>query len=530
VTSRSRFPLTVLSSRITTIWSTRGSAMNPQDLRLILLLALALAVVVLLALVVLGARRSRVLAAEVVQRDAHASAERDRIANELANTQRELARVHARGQQLDSDLGRYRSLRDAESELRRVQSVVAATEREAAELVATVEAARRTAHAEIETLQTQIADLRRELGWFEQERYFESFGLYAPRYDFATSADYKGKLGHIRERQRDMVKQERAALCATTWTVAGSEKKGRKMVADYLKLMLRAFNGECDAAVAKVTAQNVEALADRIRKTHELLNKLGTVNECSIVPAYLALKLEELFLFHEYRVKKEAEREEQRAIQEQIRDEKRALDELERARKKVEDEERRYEDALAKARADVEQATGAKHARLLEQIATLETQLADAKERERTISQAELTRAGHVYVISNIGSFGEHVYKIGMTRRLDPQDRVTELGDASVPFPFDVHAIISTTDAPKLENELHRIFTARRVNTVNLRKEFFAVSLEEIEAAVHRLHGHFEFTKLAEATEYRASQAARTRPTSAPLHSQRELVVTSMPA
>ena len=129
------------------------------------------------------------------------------------------------------------------------------------------------------------------------------------------------------------------------------------------------------------------------------------------------------------------------------------------------------------------------------------------EENERAISQAQLTRTGHVYVISNIGSFGEDVYKVGMTRRLVPQDRIDELGDASVPFEFDVHAIIRTQDAPKLESELHRTFANRRVNRINERKEFFRVSLEEIAEAVRKHHGDFELTRIAEAAEYRKSLA-----------------------
>jgi hypothetical protein len=145
---------------------------------------------------------------------------------------------------------------------------------------------------------------------------------------------------------------------------------------------------------------------------------------------------------------------------------------------------------------------------LLAQIEALEQQLTQAQQlKQRAISQAQLTRSGHVYVISNIGSFGEDVYKIGMTRRLDPLDRVKELGDASVPFQFDVHAVIYCDDAPKLENTLHRLFHHRRVNRINERKEFFRVSLTEIAQAVLANHGEIEFLHEAEAEEYRKTQA-----------------------
>ena len=124
------------------------------------------------------------------------------------------------------------------------------------------------------------------------------------------------------------------------------------------------------------------------------------------------------------------------------------------------------------------------------------------------MSRAELTRSGHVYVVSNIGSFGENVYKIGLTRRLEPEDRIRELGDASVPFPFDIHAMVFSEDAPGLEQTLHREFDDRRVNLVNTRKEFFAVSLPEIESAAQE-HGTVEFTLAADAEQYRKTLALR---------------------
>lgn len=190
-----------------------------------------------------------------------------------------------------------------------------------------------------------------------------------------------------------------------------------------------------------------------------------------------------------------------------MRDEEVARRELERAKLDAEREERRTEDALAKAREEVLRSTGAEQERLLARMRELEQKLAEVQERERAISQAQLTKAGHVNVISNIGSFGDEIFKIGMTRPLVPQDRIDELGDASVPFEFDVHAIISTTDAPSLENALHKMFHRRRVNRINQRKEFFRVSLEEIEATVRAHHGEFELTRLAEAAEYRKTLA-----------------------
>jgi hypothetical protein len=222
--------------------------------------------------------------------------------------------------------------------------------------------------------------------------------------------------------------------------------------------------------------------------------------------------LNELRLTHEYEQKRYEEREEQRAIREQMREEERALREAERAQQEAASEEARYERALEKARADVEKATGEKLARANEKLFELEQKLAEAHEKmQRAKSLAELTRSGYVYVISNLGTLGDGTFKIGMTRRLDPMDRVQELGDASVPFPFDVHAMIHSDDAPALENAFHREFAERRVNLVNLRKEYFHVTLEEIEAFARKQNVAVQFTKIAEAREYRETLAMRRR-------------------
>jgi DNA repair exonuclease SbcCD ATPase subunit len=223
------------------------------------------------------------------------------------------------------------------------------------------------------------------------------------------------------------------------------------------------------------------------------------------------LKLKELHLTHEYAEKKQQEAEEQRAIREQMREEEKAQRELERAQLEAEREAERYQSALQKAQRDAEKAQGEKLNKLNAEIERLSQLVTDANARkERAISQAQLTKSGYVYIISNVGSFGEEVYKIGMTRRLDPMDRVHELGDASVPFAFDVHAMVYSEDAPGLENLLHRSFDQRRVNLVNTKKEFFRVALDEIREVVTKHHaGEVKYTLVAEALEFRKSQGMR---------------------
>src|SRR5688500_14487842 len=264
--------------------------------------------------------------------------------------------------------------------------------------------------------------------------------------------------------------------------------------------MLRAFNGEADASIAKVSYKNMAVMENRIRKAFEAINGLAEVQQCRLSEAYLNLRLQELVLVHEHQEKLYDERQEQRRIPERMRDEEIALRQIEKARQEAEEDERKYSEALEQARNDVDHAHGQKQARLAAKVAELERRLEEAHaNKERAVSRAELTRSGHVYVISNIGSFGEHVYKIGMTRRLDPLERIQELGDASVPFEFDVHGVIYCDDAPSLEAALHREFQDRRVNRVNHRKEFFSVSIDELVEVVQRHNCTVELTLAAEA-------------------------------
>lgn len=363
--------------------------------------------------------------------------------------------------------------------------------------------------AELEALQAKVEALRQEFRLLDEESNLQSFGFYKPRYAFSDSGRYQAKLEEIRGRQKMMLKDKKAAYCAIEWTVNGSKSEGKKQIGQTLRLMLRAFNGECDATIAKVKYNNIKVMESRILKAYEAINGLAQVQQCKITPEYLNLKLEELYLVFEYEEKVQEETLEQRRIREQMREEEIALRELEKARQEAERDEQRFAEAIRKAREDAERASGAKQQKLLAQIAELERKLAEAHaNKERAISRAQMTRSGHVYVISNIGSFGEHVYKIGMTRRLDPMDRVRELGDASVPFEFDVHAIIYSEDAPALENQLHRALHHRRVNRINERKEFFRVELHEIIEIVRRHHSaEVEFVHRAEAAEFRKTLA-----------------------
>ena len=350
--------------------------------------------------------------------------------------------------------------------------------------------------------------LRKEVSLYESKLDLIEFGVYDPIYDFEKSEDYRTEQKRIIGLQKEMIIDETAATCSTNWTVDGSEAKGKASTKRNIKLVLRAFNGESNSLIAKVKWNNVNQMKERIKKSFEAINKLGKSSTISISNNYLKLKVKELTLEHEFQLKKQNEREELRAIKEEIREEERAKREFEKVQRDAEKDEKNYQTALEKARKEIEKLTGEKQGKLQEKIEKLELELKEAQERkERAISMAQQTKRGHVYIISNIGSFGENIYKIGMTRRLEPNDRVKELGDASVPFKFDIHAMIYSEEAPTLEKELHRKFEEKKVNMLNYRKEFFNVTLDEIEEKISETGIKAEFKKFPEAIEYRETLA-----------------------
>lgn len=362
----------------------------------------------------------------------------------------------------------------------------------------------------------QVFDrLKEEAAIYDEQIQMAEMGFYKPRFDFDTSERYKEKISDIKQDQKDMMSFEKAIYCTKDWVLEGSVSKGKAMTKRNIRLTARAFNNECDSAISGVRWNNVVRMEQRITKAFEAINKLNESNAVVIEQAYLNLKLKELWLTHEYAEKKQQEKEEQQEIRRQMREEAKLEQELEKARK----EEDKYNKLLEKAKKDAEKANGAKLDSLNEKIAQLNQELTEAHEKsERAKSMAEQTKRGHVYVISNIGSFGENVYKIGMTRRLEPLDRVKELGDASVPFIFDVHAMIHSEDAPSLEKALHKKFDQSRLNLVNNRKEFFNITLDEIENEVHKISPEAEFIETAEARDYRETQSIRAQRDKQPIN------------
>ena len=253
------------------------------------------------------------------------------------------------------------------------------------------------------------------------------------------------------------------------------------------KLLLRAFNSECDGIVDKVKYNNFEASLKQISSSRDSISKLGKMMGIEITPNYYQSKVEELTLALEYQQKKQEEKEAQKEARARMREEAKLQREIEEARRKAEKEQNHYQNALQRLQKQLATASDVDKQAIEEKIQEVESQLTQIDAALKDIDYREANqKAGYVYVISNVGSFGKDVYKIGMTRRLDPTERVDELGDASVPFNFDIHAMIFSENAPALEAALHRAFEDRKVNMVNPRREFFRVTLDEIKEVVRK--------------------------------------------
>lgn len=384
--------------------------------------------------------------------------------------------------------------------------------RDAAEkAIRTAEAAEAEAsarRAEVAEAEAALRELRARIVETDERLLLQEFGLYEPKYHLAKASYYKERLDTLRNQMMAMVKGGSACRSAKTWQVNGSTTEGARMIRDYTKLIVRAFNTECDGTVERLKFYNMDASRARIQKSYELLNRLGARMEIQIDPAFLALRLEELDLAFEFQMKKQEEKEEQRKLREQAREEAKLQREIDSAREALAKEERHFRRALAAMEDRLSRTTVEADRSLLEaEIIVIRDRIEEVDAKRKDVDyRAQSAQAGYVYVISNIGAFGEGVFKIGVTRRLEPMDRIDELGDASVPFDFDVHTLVFSDDAYGLEAALHRHFADRRLNMVNGRKEFFRATIEEIEEVLRENFAKsVEVARVAEAAEYRQS-------------------------
>lgn len=349
---------------------------------------------------------------------------------------------------------------------------------------------------EADRLQAVIDALKNSVKGYGNDYVKPTYGLLDELAELYSFEDAGQELKRARERTKLLVSSGRAAAC--DYVEAYRSQTAINFVVD-------AFNGKVDSILARGKTDNYGKLEAEIKDAFALVNQNGVAfRNARITDEYLAARIEELHWATAVHVIREAEKEEQRQIREQIREEEKARREFERAIKDAAKEEAAIQKAMEKMRTQLEKASEEQKAEFELKLAELQDKLAEAESKnQRALSMAQQTKTGHVYVISNIGSFGENVYKVGMTRRLEPLDRVKELGDASVPFPFDVHAMIWSEDAPALERDLHRYFLKAQMNKVNPRKEFFKLSIDDIKTHVDGLGHKSHWTLAAAATQYR---------------------------
>jgi hypothetical protein len=457
-------------------------------------------------------------------------------------------------QQAQADLvslSKYAHLRDAEAEVaERLKEALAEAETLHAEASSAVEAAREAAAEEKKEAQERAREIYKqaeallvqanadaskrlaaaesqahEIGGEAYEALQNKAALeqaaraignvidgYGDRYIVPTHSaidDLAADFGHLaageslriaRENTRQMVLRGEAAACDY------AEKERRETA---IRFVIDAFNGRVEAVLSRAKHDNHGTLEQEIRDAFALVNLNGVAfRNARILQPYLEARLTELHWTVAAQELKRKEREEQRRIQEEMREEEKVRRDIERARREAQREEELMQRAIERAQEEAAKANDEERQQLQERVEELRQQLAEAHtQNERKLSMAQQTRAGNVYIVSNVGSFGEDVVKIGMTRRIVPEDRIRELSDASVPFEFDVHAMIRSDDAPTLERELHAEFEDRRVNKVNYRKEFFRVPLQRVREFVGARQLEATFTMTAEAREYRESLA-----------------------
>lgn len=401
--------------------------------------------------------------------------------------------------------GSKKSLEAERDELRQLVDSFGYAEREAlrgqvVQLAREVDGLR----AEMEAKRKELRDAESRIVKAREEEILQEVGLYDYRHRLEDSTAYKARIDALRGRIKEMCKADGGAVVgAAAWQVNGSAAQGRKMVKDLSKLLLRTYNGEADELVNRMKPYKLDSAVDQLQKAREAISKLGSMMQINVTDKYHRLRVEELTLTADYLAKKEEERELERAEKERLREEEKARRELEAEKTRLAKERAHYATALEKIRVSGNP----------DEIAAAESKLAEVEGALEGVENREANvRAGYVYVISNVGALGAGVVKVGMTRRLDPMDRVRELGDASVPFQFDVHALVFADDAVSLENLLHQALAPKRVNLVNQRREFFYATPDEVKDLIGNLGGSvLEFVSEPEASEWHQSENARKR-------------------
>ncbi|RSM56022.1 DUF4041 domain-containing protein [Amycolatopsis sp. WAC 01376] len=425
---------------------------------------------------------------------------------EVAALHQQLAAANATIAELRGWVGHLRGAETAvlEGDLRRLKAAVEQAKAEHAAQSAT----RHQVMAELHSSRAQLVETR-ELALLQQ------VGIYEYAHPLEDALAYKDALTELRAQIKTAAKTD-AVTCQVDWAVNGSVKEGQKLGRDMAKLMLRAYNAEADNAVRVVKPHTVESVKNRLTTTRDTIGKLGILMRIAISSDYHRLRLKEIDLTADHLMKVEVEREAAREERARLREEAKVMKEVERERARLAKERTHYATVLARleAKGDTEG-----WARAKEQLAAVDDAIAGVEQRAANV------RAGYVYVISNVGAFGPDVVKIGMTRRLEPMDRVRELGDASVPFRFDVHGLFFSEDAVALETALHQRLATDRVNMVNPRREFFYATPARVKELLTGLGDDhiLEYKDTADAVEWRASRREAD-----PSHAERSLALSAV--
>ena len=352
---------------------------------------------------------------------------------------------------------------------------------------------------ELSAVRQELSNLKTSLIETEEIAILQEVGIYQYTTILESSVGYAEKIKEIEaEIKKRNLADGGAIKAANEWIVNGSASEGRKVIKEFSKLMLRAYNGEVDDAIRTLKPYKMQAAIDRVDKVEKSIEKLGKTMSITIDDVYHQLRISEIKLTADYLEKKEEEKEKQKEEKLRLKEEEKAQKEFEREKEKLNKELMHHQIILTKAN---ESGDAKVIAEENQKIAEIQSGIDGVEERSANI------RTGYVYVISNIGSFGEEVMKIGLTRRLDPEERIQELSDASVPFKFDIHALIFHTDAVSLEKQLHQELEKLRVNKVNLRKEFFKVTPNIVKELLTKLSTEniLTFNEKAEAPEWRIS-------------------------
>lgn len=358
-------------------------------------------------------------------------------------------------------------------------------------------------NARVAFLEAENTELRRALAArdgdqpieLDDARVLQAVGIYRYHHPLESAAAYKGRLEELEARIADSIREGQSIVKSDLFTLNNSLAQGRRMTTDLGKLMLRAYNAEADNVIRSLRAGNVQTAKRRLEASRTAIARLGALMEMHINDAFHALRIEEVELTADWLMKKQEEREAAREERARLREEARVQRELEEERAQLDKERAHLTNALEALRAQ-----GRDDADLIERLTAVDQAI------EQNDYRAANIRAGYIYVISNEGAFGAGVVKIGLTRRLEPAERIAELSGASVPFRFDVHALFFSENAVTLENELHKHFAARALNQANPRKEFFFATPSEVrDVLVQRVGSILEFTETVEAAEYRQS-------------------------